>query len=249
MEKKIYSAINAIQSDLAKTGISKDRKNQQQGYAFRGIDDVYAALAPLLAERKVCIFPRVTERTCTERQSARGGLLFYTTVRCEFDFVSAEDGSMHTCITYGEAMDSADKSTNKAMSAAYKYACLQTFCIPTEGDNDADATTHDVSAARPATKPRPAPKVTQPTNEQTLSQIVGDEIPFTEPKVRAPGPDDWMTVNAFQGEADRCTDLTALSTLLKTQRTNPHLDEMVQICTARKQEILNNLQAGGTNVQ
>lgn len=157
MEKKIYSAINAIQADLAKTGISKDRKNQQQGYAFRGIDDVYTALAPLLAEHKVCIFPRVTERTCTERQSARGGLLFCTTVHCEFDFVSAEDGSTHTCITYGEAMDSADKSTNKAMSAAYKYACLQTFCIPTEGDNDADAST-------------PGPRLPQPTVE-VISEI------------------------------------------------------------------------------
>jgi hypothetical protein len=41
-------------------------------------------------------------------------------------------------------MDSGDKATNKAMSAAYKYAALQTFCIPTEGDNDADAVTHVV---------------------------------------------------------------------------------------------------------
>jgi hypothetical protein len=30
------------------------------------------------------------------------------------------------------------------MSAAYKYACMQTFCIPTQGDNDAEATTYDV---------------------------------------------------------------------------------------------------------
>lgn len=147
-DKKIYESINKIQAALAKTGISKDRKNQQQGYAFRGIDDVYGALAPLLAEHGVCVFPRATERTCVERQTQRGGALFYVTVRVEFDFVSSIDGSVHTCVTYGEAMDSADKATNKAMSAAYKYACLQTFCIPTEGDNDADATTHDI-AARP----------------------------------------------------------------------------------------------------
>lgn len=152
--KQIYKSINAIQGALAKTGISKGRKNQQQGYAFRGIDDVYGALAPLLAEHNVCIFPRTTEHTVVERQSARGGILFYTTVRVEFDFVSSVDGSTHTCITYGEAMDSADKSTNKAMSAAYKYACLQTFCIPTEGDNDADATTHEVMGNKePATHP------------------------------------------------------------------------------------------------
>lgn len=160
--KKIYESINKIQAALAKTGISKDRKNQQQGYAFRGIDDVYGALAPLLAENGVCVFPRATERTCVERQTQRGGALFYVTVRVEFDFVSSIDGSVHTCVTYGEAMDSADKATNKAMSAAYKYACLQTFCIPTEGDNDADATTHDIA---PRT---PAPKATQvwPTPDQ-----------------------------------------------------------------------------------
>lgn len=156
-DKKIYESINAIQSALAKTGISKDRKNQQQGYAFRGIDDVYGALAPLLAEHGVCVFPRATERTCVERQTQRGGALFYVTVRVEFDFVSSIDGSSHTCITYGEAMDSADKATNKAMSAAYKYACLQTFCIPTEGDNDADATTHDVA---------PRPTVVYPTVDE-----------------------------------------------------------------------------------
>jgi hypothetical protein len=63
--------------------------------------------------------------------------------------VAAEDGSRHTVITYGEAMDSGDKATNKAMSAAYKYACMQAFSIPTEGDNDADAQTHEVQAAGP----------------------------------------------------------------------------------------------------
>lgn len=140
---KVYQAINAVQADLARTGIAKDRRNQQQGYKFRGIDDVYAALAPLLAKHGLCILPRVLARTCTERNTARGGAIFYTTVEAEFDFVCAEDGSKHTVKTFGEAMDSGDKSTNKAMSAAYKYACLQAFSIPTEGDNDADATSHE----------------------------------------------------------------------------------------------------------
>ena len=42
-------------------------------------------------------------------------------------------------------MDTSDKATNKAMSAAYKYAAFQTFAIPTEADNDADGHTHEVS--------------------------------------------------------------------------------------------------------
>lgn len=135
---KVYKAINDVQAALAVTGITKDRKNQQQNYTFRGIDDVYNALAPLLAKHGLCILPRVLSRDCVERQTAKGGTLFYVTVEAEFDFVSAEDGSKHIVKTFGEAMDSADKATNKAMSAAYKYAAFQAFAIPTEGDNDSE---------------------------------------------------------------------------------------------------------------
>lgn len=145
IEMKVYEAINKVQSALSKEGISKNRRNQQQGYNFRGIDEVYNVLSPLLAEHGLCILPRMIDRVCIERQSSKGSALFNVTVEAEFDFVAAEDGSKHTVRTFGEAMDSADKATNKAMSAAYKYAAMQAFAIPTEGDNDADATTHDVA--------------------------------------------------------------------------------------------------------
>lgn len=142
MNKKVYQAINRVQTALAKSGIAKDRTNQQgASYKFRGIDDVYNAISPLLGEHGLCILPRMIRRECQERQTAKGSAIFYVTVEAEFDFVSAEDGSIHTVKTFGEAMDMSDKATNKAMSAAYKYACLQAFAIPTEGDNDADAST------------------------------------------------------------------------------------------------------------
>lgn len=144
---KVYQAINKVQAALAKTGISKSHKNAQQGYSFRGIDDVYQALSPLLAEHGLCILPRIISRECTERATNNGRPLFCVAVEAEFDLVCAEDSSTHTIRTFGEAMDSADKATNKAMSAAYKYAALQAFSIPTEGDNDADATTHDPEPA------------------------------------------------------------------------------------------------------
>jgi hypothetical protein len=148
----VYRRIAAVQGALAKVGIAKNRRNSQgSGYNFRGIDDVYAALSPLLAEHGLVIIPRMTERVTVERQSKAGGALFNVTVKADFDFVAEDDGSIHTATTYGEAMDSGDKATNKAMSAAYKYAAFMTFAIPTEGDNDADETTHDVAAdpARP----------------------------------------------------------------------------------------------------
>lgn len=142
---KVYQAINAVMRDLSVDGISKSRKNQQQGYQFRGIDDVYNALSSSLSKHGLVMLPRVLSRHVEERASKNGGALFYVAVDVEFDLVAAEDGSTHTIRTAGEAMDSADKATNKAMSAAYKYAAMQAFCIPTEGDNDADAVTHDVT--------------------------------------------------------------------------------------------------------
>lgn len=153
-KKAVYSAIASIAGELAKTGISKDRKNQQQGYAFRGIDEIYNHLAPLLKQYGLCILPYVESRELVERVNSKGTALFYVTVRARFSFVAEADGSSHEVVTYGEAMDSGDKATNKAMSAAYKYACMQSFCIPTEGDNDADATTHEVA-------PRAQPNVEQ----------------------------------------------------------------------------------------
>ena len=147
--KQVYAAIVQVTSAMAGEGISKDRKNSQQGYSFRGIDDVYNSLSRMLANANLCILPRVLSRSCSERETKNGGALFTVVVDVEFDLVSAVDGSIHTVRTFGEAMDSADKATNKAMSAAYKYMAFQTFAIPVAGDNDADTHTHEV-------KPKPA---------------------------------------------------------------------------------------------
>lgn len=158
----VYQAIADVQGELATVGIAKSRRNTQgSGYNFRGIDDVYAALSPLLAKHKLVVVPRITQREVIERQSRSGGALFYVTVHAEFDFVSALDGTTHTAATFGEAMDSGDKATNKAMSAAYKYAAFMTFAIPTEGDNDTENATHEVAAARPTTGETPPAKRVQ----------------------------------------------------------------------------------------
>ena len=148
----VYQAIAAVMEDVGREGIAKGRRNEMQKYNFRGIDDVYNALAPILARHRLIIVPRVLTRDKTEQASKNGGVLFYVVVHVEFDIICSVDGSRITAATYGEAMDSADKATNKAMSAAYKYMAMQTFCIPTEGDNDADAHHHEVrpNAARSA---------------------------------------------------------------------------------------------------
>lgn len=174
----VYKCINAVQADLAKVGLAKDQTNTFDNYQFRGIDAVYNVLSPLLAKHGLCILPRMVSRDVQERQSQKGGALFYVTVEAEFDFVSAEDGSKHTVRTFGEAMDRGDKATNKAMSAAYKYAAFQAFAIPTEGDNDADANSHEV---RPKAKEKPAPRgpvlpAKQGIGEDTLTDAEKDHL-------------------------------------------------------------------------
>lgn len=168
----VYKAIAGITAKIAQTGIAKNRKNQQQGYNFRGVDDVYNALAPILAENNLVIIPFCENAETTERQSRKGDALFYTKVYMKYMVTCATDGSHCECRITGEAMDSADKSTNKAMSAAYKYLCFQLFCIPTGGDNDADGSTPE-----PAPAKAPAP-VKMITDEQfaRLQELGADMI-------------------------------------------------------------------------
>ena len=158
--QKVYEAISKVMLSISKEGISKSRVNEGQGYTFRGIDDVYNAMAPILAEHKLCVLPKVTDRQVTERINKHGTALFYVTVHMDFTLVSGEDGSSHVISTIGEAMDSGDKATNKAMSAAYKYALMQAFCIPTEGDNDSENQTHEVQ-----------PKQNKQTDEKYINDV------------------------------------------------------------------------------
>lgn len=78
--------------------------------------------------------------------------------------------------------------------------------------------------------------------DQSINDLVGDEIPFVESK--RPDPDNWMSVNAFAGEMERCNDIDDISALLNGQKGNPRLKELIPLASARKQEILNNMQMG-----
>ena len=206
----VYRGICEVAKAISRDGIVKGRRNEQQGYGFRGIDDVYNALSGLLAAAEICILPRMISRTQEERTTPKGSVLFYVTVQADFDIVSSRDGSSHTVTMYGEAMDSADKATNKAMSAAYKYCCMQVFCIPTEGMADADATT-----------PAPAPKGTQAAaNAVAAQKIAAGPIP---PEKRDPQPAPWTNrtemMRAFGRVRERVSEAIYRETLTRYHAT------------------------------
>ncbi len=112
---------------------------------YRGIDDVMNAINPALVKHNVFIVPEVMEQSREERKTAKGGSLLYSVCRMKFRFC-ADDGSYVEAVTIGEGMDSGDKATNKAMAVAFKYACFQVFCIPTEEMKDPDAETPEPSS-------------------------------------------------------------------------------------------------------
>lgn len=140
-EKKIYQAINSIMKEIG--AIGKNQKNQQQNFMFRGIDAVMNAISPALIKYKVFVVPEVLEQIREERQTKSGSNLIYSVCRMKYTFY-AEDGSFVEAVVIGEGMDSGDKATNKAMSIAFKYACFQVFCIPTEEMKDPDEECHEV---------------------------------------------------------------------------------------------------------
>jgi hypothetical protein len=142
----VLIAMSAVMEEIGRTGISKDRRNKEQGYSFRGIDDVYNDLNGIMSRNRLLMLPVKMVPSRSEKPTKSGGTVNYTQLVVDFKMASAIDGSTEIIQTIGEAMDSADKSSNKAQSAAMKYAALMVFMIPTQGDNDADATTHQLAS-------------------------------------------------------------------------------------------------------
>lgn len=173
---KIYAAMAAIQREVG--GVAKAKKSTQ-GYHYRGIDDIYAALQGLMAEKGVVSVPAVIEQHREERRTRNDGVLIYSVLTVRYTFY-AEDGSSIEAVTVGEGMDSSDKSSNKAMSAAEKYALIQAFKLPTTDVRDSEVEDPRPAARQP--QPQPAPK---PQQQPARREIQGG--PATKPAaVNAP---------------------------------------------------------------
>lgn len=151
----IYKSIIDVMKKI--NAIGKDSYNKTQNFKYRGIDDVMNELHGALSECGVFVVPEVLEENRSTGKSKSGGELYYTRLKIKFTFYAA-DGSYVNSVVIGEAMDSGDKASNKALSVGLKYAMLQVFCIPTEDEKDPDAQSPQPSAG----SMRPAPAKKQP---------------------------------------------------------------------------------------
>ncbi|AYQ99057.1 ERF family ssDNA binding protein [Mycobacterium phage BaboJay] len=138
----VFEAWSRVMSDVQ--AISKDSRNEQQHFNFRGIDAVMNVVGPALRAHGVTVIPRAveeySERYETQPRGNRPGTpMINRLVRVEFT-VFGPRGDWFAGTTYGEAADSGDKAMSKAHSVAYRTFLLQALTIPTdEPDPDEDA--------------------------------------------------------------------------------------------------------------
>ncbi|WP_282792061.1 ERF family protein [Streptomyces sp. CC224B] len=131
---RVFAAINAVMRDAMPVG--KDRRNEQQNYAFRGIDDVMSAMAGPMRAHGVFILP-----TIADHQTQRDGKMTRTLITMRYR-VYGPAGDCLVADVPGEAFDYADKSTNKAQSAALKYLLFTLFMLPVDGRSIDDGDRH-----------------------------------------------------------------------------------------------------------
>lgn len=156
-KQEIFERMAFVMDEIE--AIGKDKKtNMGNGgsFSYRGIDQVYNDLHPLLAKHKIFTTPKVLNNQREERTNKGGTTLLYSRVEMQYTFWTI-DGSSVECSVIGEGMDSGDKATNKAMAIAHKYALLQTFCIPTEDMPDPDSEVHEIKPKKQEQPKAPPP--------------------------------------------------------------------------------------------
>jgi len=132
----IHAAMAKCMAEIG--SVSKRQTNEGLGYAYRALADVYLACQPVMAANGVHFAPfRICDYKCEKFDRGNGKFSFHVTMMVEHRFY-ASDGSFVSVTTIGEAIDTSDKASNKAMSASAKYALVQGYCLP-EADPDADA--------------------------------------------------------------------------------------------------------------
>jgi len=149
--QQIHAALVAVMQDIE--AIGKNRRNNFHKYDFRGIDDVYNAIHPLIKKHGIFCAPSVLTDTVERREANTkdGGKMMYTSMSVLHRFYAA-DGSFLEVTTCGEGMDAGDKGAHKAQSMAMKIAYIEMFAIPIKDkpeDRDADYTSPPAQVTPP----------------------------------------------------------------------------------------------------
>lgn len=147
MTTAIYAALGAVMKDVG--AVKKGDRNKSQGYVFRGVDAVVNAVYPALVEHGVIVQPNVRDFQYGSVEVGKDRTpMGHARVVVEYTFTSTKDGSAVVTSAAGEAFDSGDKATPKAMSVALRTALLQSLMLPTD-DPEPDSYSYERAPSEP----------------------------------------------------------------------------------------------------
>ena len=150
----------AMVAIYGETGYVQKRDGGKLGYTYAGIGDIIYEIRPSMLKYGVTM-RTVGIRNVTREvfETSKGGRMNRTTLEAVVRFTHGPSGTFVDCEAIGEGMDTGDKSSNKAMTGAFKYALLQGFAIETGDDPDDTSSKEQERGAppSPAAKPQAAP--------------------------------------------------------------------------------------------
>jgi hypothetical protein len=133
--KNIYEAISRVMSQVE---FIQKQKSATLKYAYAGEAAIITELRPFMIENGIVMYCYgISDIETREYQSSSGTAMVNVAALYQWMFVHIDSGTFITVWSRGEASDTSDKATNKATTAAKKYALLQTFLLITGDDPDA----------------------------------------------------------------------------------------------------------------
>lgn len=168
----VYKALSAVMADVG--AVKKGDFNEGQRFNFRGIDSVVNAVSPALRKHGIVVTPKIHTIDYSTVEVGRNRTpMGHVRVVVEYTFTHESGGAVSATVP-GEAMDSGDKATAKAMSVAFRTALLQALCLPTD-EPDPDSQSYERAAVLPEmdrdTFDRAMAAIVKAPDEATLMQI------------------------------------------------------------------------------
>lgn len=158
-EVDIYQAMNDVMKEVGYVKKSGRMSGYGASYTFAGEGDLIAALRPACVEHGIVIHPLEMQQIHQDSYiTSNDKNMNRTEVVLTYRFAHAPSGSFCDVTVAGEGADTGDKSSNKAMTGAFKYALRQAFMIET-GD-DPDVTPSDDGEQSKQDAPGKAPMTT-----------------------------------------------------------------------------------------
>jgi len=170
-ETKTLSIAQALNEVMKEVGaVKKNDRNASQGFNFRGIYAVVNAVSPALQKYGVIVVPSVEDYEYASVEIGKNRTVMgHVKVKVTYTFIGAGGDAIKATVV-GEAMDSGDKATAKAMSVAFRTALLQTLSLPTD-EPDPDSQSYERSEKVVVDTTALAKAISEASELETLAKL------------------------------------------------------------------------------